>query len=196
MPRPSGNFGYFTTPTFALDYFPTGCQFHDDATGKDFWRGYWPLLLAIGAAQLTQQVDVLMNGRAGGAASGAYVLLMRLAIADLILMMATGVVASTTVARARRDGDASVAVAELLGTAAVADSVAGRSAYFSILARRDGSPGRAMSRVSSARRDLFGIRSPRHYVFSTMPRPSLFMRWGAAARSCAGSWPRSPQRRR
>ena len=84
---------------------------------KGFWRGYWPLLLALGAAQLTQQADILMMGRLGGGASGAYVMLTRLAVVDIVLMIAMGAVASTTVAQARRDGETTRVIGQVLGLA-------------------------------------------------------------------------------
>ena len=34
---------------------------------KGFWRGDWPLLLALGATQLTQQADILMVSRRAAA---------------------------------------------------------------------------------------------------------------------------------
>jgi Na+-driven multidrug efflux pump len=95
---------------------------------RDFWRGYWSLLLAIGASQLSQQADMAMVGRLGGAASGAYAILTRLAVVDLVLMTAMGAVASTTIAKARRDGEAAQVVGCALGLAAypaLAEALAG-----------------------------------------------------------------------
>ena len=86
-------------------------------TEKNFWRGYWPLLLALGAAQLLQQADILMIGRLGGAAPGAYLMLTRAAILDVVLMAAMGAVASTTVAQALRNGDPGRTVSQVLGLA-------------------------------------------------------------------------------
>lgn len=87
---------------------------------RGFWRGYWPLLLAIGASQLSQQADMAMVGRLGAAASGAYAMLTRFAIVDLVLMSAMGAVASTAVAKARRDGGAAQMVGHALGLALAA----------------------------------------------------------------------------
>lgn len=87
---------------------------------RDFWRGYWSLLLAIGASQLSQQADMAMVGRLGGAATGAYAILTRLAVADLVLMTAMGAVASTVIAKARRDGEAAQVVGRTLGLALAA----------------------------------------------------------------------------
>lgn len=87
---------------------------------KGFWRGFWPLLLALGAAQLTQQLDIVMVGRLGGGASAAYVLLTRLAIVDVVSMAAIGAVASTAVARAERSGETTRAIAQSLGLATLA----------------------------------------------------------------------------
>lgn len=87
---------------------------------KDFWRGYWPLLLALGAAQLTQQADIVMMGRLGGAASGAYVMLTRLAVVDVVLMTAMGAVASTAVAQAQRNGEAAQVAGQALGLSLLA----------------------------------------------------------------------------
>ena len=87
---------------------------------KGFWRGYWPLLLALGAAQLTQQADILMAGRLGGGASGAYVMLTRAAVVDVVLMAAMGAVASTAVAQARRNGEAAHVTGQVHGLAVLA----------------------------------------------------------------------------
>ncbi len=87
---------------------------------KGFWRGYGPLLLAIGASQLTQQADIVMVGRLGGGASGAYVMLTRLAIVDIVLMTAMGAVASTAVAEAQRNGETAPVAGRALGLAALA----------------------------------------------------------------------------
>ncbi|CAN2536095.1 hypothetical+protein [Methylocapsa aurea] len=71
---------------------------------KGFWRGYWPLLLVIVAGQLAQQADVIMVGRLGGGAPGAYAMTTRLVIVDVILLSAMGAVASTAIGEARRNG--------------------------------------------------------------------------------------------
>jgi Na+-driven multidrug efflux pump len=84
-----------------------------------FWRGYWPLLMAFGAAQLSQQADIVMIGLRGGAAPAAYAMLMRLALLDVVLMSAMGVVASTAVAEALRNGDVRNVVGRILGLAAL-----------------------------------------------------------------------------
>jgi hypothetical protein len=84
-----------------------------------FWRGYWPLLLSLCAAQIAQQTDVAILGRLGGGAQSAYVLLMRLAVPDLVLMMAMGAVVSTSVAGARRGGDCARTVGRALGLSIV-----------------------------------------------------------------------------
>jgi Na+-driven multidrug efflux pump len=86
-------------------------------TKREFWRGYFPLLVAIAAARLAQQVDMLMIGRLGGGAAGAYVVLTRLAIIDIVLTAAMGAVASTIVARARRDGETAKTIGQILGLA-------------------------------------------------------------------------------
>jgi hypothetical protein len=87
---------------------------------KGFWRGYWPLLLALGTAQLTQQADILMAGRLGGGASGAYVMLTRAAMGDVVLMTAMGAVASTAVAQAQRGGETAHVIGQILGLALLA----------------------------------------------------------------------------
>jgi O-antigen/teichoic acid export membrane protein len=87
---------------------------------KSFWRGYWPLLSAIGVAQLTQQVDIVMVARLGGGASGAYVMLTRMAIVDLVLMAAIGAVASTLIPQAERSGDTPRVTAQVLIVASTA----------------------------------------------------------------------------
>lgn len=83
----------------------------------DFWRGYLPLLVAFGAAQLAQQADMLMVARLGGGAAGAYVGLTRLAIVDNVLMAAIGAVASTTIAGVRREKEVEQAIRCALGLA-------------------------------------------------------------------------------
>jgi Na+-driven multidrug efflux pump len=88
--------------------------------GGTFWRGYWPLLLALGASQLTQQADMAMVSRLGGAASGAYAMLTRLAVVDIVLMTAMGAVASTAVAEARRGDEAARVVRRTHGLALAA----------------------------------------------------------------------------
>lgn len=87
---------------------------------QPFWRGFWPLLLGVGAAQLAQQADMVMMGRLGGGASGAYAMLTRLAIVDVVLMTAIGSVASTKIAEAQRKGEAGAVVAPTLGFALLA----------------------------------------------------------------------------
>lgn len=71
---------------------------------KDFWRGLLPLLLTFGAAQLTFQVDIAMAARLGAGAPAAYVLLIRAALLDIVLMAAIGAVTSVVVAKARWAG--------------------------------------------------------------------------------------------
>jgi O-antigen/teichoic acid export membrane protein len=85
---------------------------------KSFWRGYWPLLSALGVAQLTQQADIVMVARLGGGASGAYVMLTRMAIVDIVLMAAIGAVASTLIAQAERSGETPRVTVEVLIVAA------------------------------------------------------------------------------
>jgi hypothetical protein len=75
--------------------------------------------MAFGAAQLSQQADIVMIGLRGGAAPGAYAMLMRLAFVDVVLMSAMGVVASTAVAEAQRNGDIRNVVGRILGLAAL-----------------------------------------------------------------------------
>jgi hypothetical protein len=83
------------------------------------WRGYCPLLLALVAMQLAQQIDLLMIARAGEGGSGAYVLLMRASLIEIVLMAAFGVVASTTVGRAQRDENGARETSQILGLAAL-----------------------------------------------------------------------------
>ncbi|WP_166143722.1 multi antimicrobial extrusion protein MatE [Methylosinus sp. RM1] len=81
---------------------------------KGFWRGYWPLLITLGAVQISQQLDIVMLRPAGSEAQNAYALLARLAMIDTALMTAVGAVASTTVAQKRRTTDASALDGALL----------------------------------------------------------------------------------
>lgn len=90
------------------------------AIEKPFWEGYWPMLLGVGAAQLAQQADIVMIGRLGGGAPGAFAMLTRLAIIDIVLMTAIGSVASTRIAEAQREGEVQGAVAPALGVALLA----------------------------------------------------------------------------
>lgn len=85
----------------------------------NFWRGYWPLLIALGTTQLTQQVDIVMMGRLGGGASGAYVMLMRLAVADLVLMTAMAAVASTSVTQVQLSDERGRVIGWILSFAAI-----------------------------------------------------------------------------
>ncbi|HEY8261254.1 MAG TPA: methanobactin export MATE transporter MbnM [Methylosinus sp.] len=71
---------------------------------EEFWRGYWPLLLTVGAVQLSQQVDILMVARVADGAPSAYLIIMRLAILDVVLTAAIGAVISTAVGQARSGG--------------------------------------------------------------------------------------------
>jgi O-antigen/teichoic acid export membrane protein len=87
---------------------------------RSFWRGYWPLLSAFGVAQLSQQADMVMVARLGGGASGAYVMLTRMAIVDVVLMAAIGAVASTLIGQAQRSGETMRITAHVLGIAAAA----------------------------------------------------------------------------
>ncbi|ATQ67690.1 MULTISPECIES: MATE family efflux transporter [Methylosinus] len=82
-----------------------------------FWRGYWPLLMALASAQLAQQADIVMMSRLGGPAAGAYVMMMRLALVEVVLMTAMGAVASTVVAQAQRNGGAAPVIGRILGLA-------------------------------------------------------------------------------
>jgi hypothetical protein len=83
------------------------------------WRGYCPLLFALIAMQLAQQVDVVMIARAEEGGSGAYALLIRASFAEIVLMAAFGVVASTAVGRAQRDGNGARETSQILGLAAL-----------------------------------------------------------------------------
>lgn len=80
---------------------------------SDFWRGYWSLLFALVTAQLTQQADIIMMSHLGGAAVGAYAVLMRLAFVDVVAMMAFSAVASTSVVQAQRVGQTACAVSQI-----------------------------------------------------------------------------------
>jgi hypothetical protein len=105
------------------------------AIEKPFWRDFWPLLLGVSAAQLAQQADMVMMGRLGGGAPGAYAMLTRLAIVDIVLMTAIGSVASTKVAEAQRKGDVEGVVAPALGFTLLAGlfcSALGMALYSSV----------------------------------------------------------------
>ncbi|WP_156919967.1 MATE family efflux transporter [Comamonas composti] len=82
-----------------------------------FWQGFAALLLAFGVAQLLLQVDVVMLGQRAPGSPGAYVMLTRLVLIDLVVTMAYGAVASVTIAHAAREGDASLAIRRAMGLA-------------------------------------------------------------------------------
>lgn len=82
-----------------------------------FWQGFAALLLAFGVAQLSLQVDVVMLGQRAPGSVGAYVMLTRLVMIDLVVTMAYGAVASVTIAQAVRDGDASLTIRWAMGLA-------------------------------------------------------------------------------
>lgn len=96
----------------------------------NFWRGFLPLLLAFAVAQFGQQVDMAMLAGLGNGVPAAYALLTRIAVPDLVLMMAMGSVVSVTVAAARREGDAGPAIRQALGLAAAAGATVGLFGLF------------------------------------------------------------------
>ncbi|WP_449422524.1 methanobactin export MATE transporter MbnM [Rhodanobacter lindaniclasticus] len=82
-----------------------------------FWQGFAALLLAFGVAQLSLQVDVVMLGQRAPGGPGAYVMLTRLVLIDLVVTMAYGAVASVTIAQAVRGGNASQVIRWAMGLA-------------------------------------------------------------------------------
>lgn len=102
------------------------------ALDRAFWRGFPALLLAFAVAQLLQQVDMATLARLGGGAPAAYVLLVRLALVDLVAVMALGAVTSVTVSQAARAGDPGPAIRRSLAVAlavGVALGLVGVAAY-------------------------------------------------------------------
>lgn len=102
------------------------------ALDRMFWRGFPALLLAFAMAQLLQQLDVAMLARLGAGGAAAYVVLTRLALADLVGIIAVGSVISVTVAAAVRAGEPGTAIRRSLGLAVIAGAavgVVGAAAY-------------------------------------------------------------------
>ena len=89
---------------------------------REFWRGFFPLLLSFAAAQATQQVDAAMLTRLGDGTVAAYVVLTRIALPDTVLMIALGSVASVFVSQAKRE---SLPVGPVIGRVIIAALVAG-----------------------------------------------------------------------
>jgi len=71
-----------------------------------FWQGFPALVVAFSVAQLSLQVDVAMLAQRSPSLPGAYVMLTRLVLVDLVIMMAYGAVISVAVANGARRGDA------------------------------------------------------------------------------------------
>lgn len=90
----------------------------------ELWRGFLPLLLTFSVAQLILQADLVMLSRLGEPASAACIALIRIALLDMILMMAVGSVTSIVVSQARRDGCVDAAVRQALAIAAMLGIVA------------------------------------------------------------------------
>ena len=86
---------------------------------SELWRGFAPLLLTFSVTQLILQADLVMFSRLGESATAACIALIRIALLDMILMVAIGSVASVVVSQARRDGEAGVAVGWILAIAAL-----------------------------------------------------------------------------
>jgi Na+-driven multidrug efflux pump len=101
-----------------------------EAEKKRFWRGFFPLLAWFSLASLTPQVDIAMLARAEVHGPAAFVLLMRVALFELVLMNAMGAVASIIVAKAHRAGDASRAARQVWTLAAVVGAGVGGVGFF------------------------------------------------------------------
>ncbi|WNV03787.1 MATE family efflux transporter [Candidatus Methylospira mobilis] len=82
--------------------------------GREFLRGFFPLFFTFGIAQLTLQIDLVMLSRLGETSTIAYIALMRIAVLDAIIMMATGAVTSVFVSRGRRDGNVEIVVPQMI----------------------------------------------------------------------------------
>lgn len=80
---------------------------------KGFWRGFAPLLAFYGATALSFQIDLYMIAPLGSGAPTAYLTLTRVAALDLVLMGASGAVASLLVAKARLAGEAQEAIPQI-----------------------------------------------------------------------------------
>jgi hypothetical protein len=80
---------------------------------KGFWRGFAPLLAFYGATALCFQIDLYMIAPLGSGAPTAYLTLTRVAALDLVLMGASGAVASLLVAKARLAGEAQEAMPQI-----------------------------------------------------------------------------------
>jgi len=86
--------------------------------GRAFWLGFPALVLAFVVAQVLAQIDLMMLGRQAPGMPAAYVMLTRLALVDLLAVMALGSVVSVWVARAVRNADAAPVIRWALTLAA------------------------------------------------------------------------------
>lgn len=86
---------------------------------KVFWQGFLALLVAFAVAQLSLQVDVVMLAQRVPGMTGAYVMLTRLVVIDLVVTMAYGAVVSVAIAQAVRQGNADLVVRWSLGLASL-----------------------------------------------------------------------------
>lgn len=84
-----------------------------------FWRGFFPLLASLSIAPISFQIDLAMIAKLGAGAPAAYALLARIALLDIALVAAVGVVASVIVARARDRSDRAAIVGQLWAVAFV-----------------------------------------------------------------------------
>ena len=88
-------------------------------TFRELRAGYVPILLSFAAPQLILQTDLVMVSALGAEATAAYVVPLRVALLDAVLMMALGPVASVMVVAAKREGKTGQAVYGALAVAAV-----------------------------------------------------------------------------
>ncbi|MDD4965083.1 MAG: MATE family efflux transporter [Gallionella sp.] len=89
-----------------------------------FWRAFLPMLLTFGVAQLVLQVDLVMLSRLGASATVACIAIIRIALLDMMLMIAVGSVTSVLVSQARQEGNVNIVVQYALSTAAILGGVA------------------------------------------------------------------------
>ena len=79
-------------------------------TSAPLWRGYWHLFASTSAAAFIMQIDLAMVARLGGRASGAYAILMRIALLDVALTIACAAVAAIALGHAQKYGETAEAI--------------------------------------------------------------------------------------
>jgi hypothetical protein len=128
---------------------------------RGFWRGFAPLLAFYGATALTVQIDLYMIAPLGAGASSAFLTLTRVAALDLVLMAATGAVASVLVAKARFSGHTREIVPQICRLASLIGAGAGTLGclvYRDFIAAVTG--GEEIAAIASSAIVWFGLSSP------------------------------------